>query len=138
MDYISMARQLRALILEKSANFTDEQAVEMPFSLPKWMDNRDYEVGDRVRYGEHIYKVLTAHHSQESWAPDVAPSLFAKILPGQEGSGEEIGDWEQPESTNGYMTGDKVRFEGKIYESLIDNNVWSPAAYPAGWREITE
>lgn len=27
-------------------------------------------------------------------------------------------------------------FDGKVYESLINNNIWSPAAYPAGWQEI--
>ena len=36
------------------------------------------------------------------------------------------------------MKGDKVRFEGKVYQSLIDNNVWSPAAYPQGWEEVNE
>ena len=37
-----------------------------------------------------------------------------------------------------YKKGDKVKFEGKIYESLIDANTYSPSAYPAGWKEITE
>ena len=35
------------------------------------------------------------------------------------------------------MKGDKVRCEGKIYESLIDNNVWKPTEYPQGWKDIT-
>lgn len=138
MDYISIARRLRAMILEKSSSFTDEEAAEMPFALPKWKSNTTYSAGDRVRYGEYIYKVLTPHTSQDNWTPTTAPSLFARILPGQQGSDEEIGEWAQPDSANPYMKGDKVRFEGKIYESLIDNNVWSPAAYPAGWQEITE
>lgn len=34
------------------------------------------------------------------------------------------------------MTGDKVTYNGKVYMSLIDNNVWSPDAYPAGWQEV--
>jgi len=34
------------------------------------------------------------------------------------------------------MIGDKVLFNDKVYESTIDNNIWSPAAYPAGWREV--
>lgn len=138
MDYIAMARQLRAKILEMSANFTDEEAAEIPFAMPKWAPEKYYEVGDRVRYGEKLYRVLQAHTSQKEWTPTAAPSLFAEILPGQDGSDQEIGDWVQPDSTNPYMTGDKVRFEGKVYESVIDNNVWSPADYPAGWREITE
>lgn len=43
--------------------------------------------------------------------------------------------WEQPDSTNAYMTGDKVWYNNEMYESLVDNNVWSPEAYPAGWRK---
>lgn len=35
-----------------------------------------------------------------------------------------------------YKKGDKVSFNGKIYESLIDANVHSPSAYPLGWQEI--
>lgn len=33
-------------------------------------------------------------------------------------------------------SGDKVSFNSEIYESLIDDNAWSPAAYPAGWAAI--
>ena len=50
---------------------------------------------------------------------------------------KEIPDWVQPTGTHdAYQTGDKVRFEGSIYESLIDVNVWSPTAYPAGWKKL--
>ena len=37
-----------------------------------------------------------------------------------------------------YMKGDKVHYpdaEGDVYESLIDGNVWSPEAYPDGWKK---
>ena len=37
-----------------------------------------------------------------------------------------------------YMTGDKVTFNGKAYESLINNNSWSPSNYPGGWKEISQ
>lgn len=136
MDYIAMARKLRQMIVELAANYSDEEAVEVPFAYPKWKSDTLYSVGERIRYGEKLYRVLQEHTSQNDWTPDAAASLFAEILPGQEGSDEEIGEWTQPDSTNPYMKGDKVRFEGKVYESLIDNNVWSPAAYPAGWKEI--
>ena len=70
------------------------------------------------------------------WNPEASPSLFARVLTGE--TPKDIRDWEQPDSTNPYMTGDRVRFEGQIYESVIDNNIWSPVAYPAGWTLITE
>lgn len=52
---------------------------------------------------------------------------------------ETIPDFVQPTGAHdAYKKGDKVKFEGKVYESLIDANVYSPSAYPAGWKEITE
>ena len=34
------------------------------------------------------------------------------------------------------MTGDEREFDGALYESLIDFNVWTPTTYPQGWLEI--
>ena len=51
---------------------------------------------------------------------------------------KDIAEWEQPNGASAYSIGDKVLFEGSVYESLIDNNVWSPVDYPAGWSEIIE
>lgn len=39
-------------------------------------------------------------------------------------------------STSPYMTGDCCTENGKTYRSTIDNNVWSPSAYPQGWEEV--
>ena len=121
-------------------DLTDEQALEMPLLFPKWQANIQYEVGYRVLYLGTLYKVIQAHTSQYGWEPDITPSLFAKNLIVKDDDGEQVDipEWEQPGSTNPYMKGDKVRFEGKIYQSLIDNNVWSPAAYPQGWEEVNE
>ena len=47
-------------------------------------------------------------------------------------------EWAEPTSNNPYMTGNRVFFNDQLYESIIDNNVWSPATYPAGWQLITE
>ena len=121
-------------------DLTDEQALEMPLLFPKWQANIQYEVGYRVLYLGTLYKVIQAHTSQYGWEPDITPSLFAKNLIVKDDDGEQVDipEWEQPGSTNPYMKGDKVRFEGKVYQSLIDNNVWSPAAYPQGWEEVNE
>ena len=39
-------------------------------------------------------------------------------------------------AADAYSVGDRVTFEGKVYESTIDANVWSPTGYPAGWRKV--
>ena len=130
------ARIMKALDAVKSARvvLTDEQAAEVPDLYKAWEPGRDYAAGERLTHDGTLYKALQAHTSQAGWEPDAAPSLFAKLLPGQ--GGTEVGEWEQPDSTNGYNTGDRCRFEGEVYESTIDNNVWSPADYPAGWKKI--
>lgn len=112
---------------------TDEQAVEVQAIYPDWKSDVDYVVGERVLYNDILYKVLISHKSQSDWTPDVAVSLFAKVLIVDP---NVIPEWEQPDSTNPYMTGDKVIYNGVTYESLIDNNIWSPEAYPAGWKAV--
>lgn len=114
---------------------TDEQAAIIPNAWPVWTADWLYEVGDRVSYGAYAYKCLQAHSSQANWNPVDAPSLWAKLLT-QQSEEDDIPEWEQPSSTNPYMTGDKVVYNGVVYESLIDNNTWSPEAYPQGWRVV--
>ena len=112
----------------------DAKALAIQEFYDDWEVGVKYEVGTYIRYEEVLYKVITAHTSQSDWTPPSASSLFAKVL--IDPTGETINEWVQPDSTNPYMAGDKVTFNGKTYESVINNNVWSPSAYPAGWKEI--
>lgn len=115
---------------------TDAQALQVPMLFDEFDGNGvAYEVGKRVLYNDILYKVIQAHTSQASWTPVAAPNLFAKVI--NETIDGSIPEFEQPDSTNPYMKGDRVLFNGKVYESLIDNNVYSPEAYPAGWKETT-
>lgn len=119
----------------KLRSISDGAVLKVSELFPHWNGNsKEYVKGDKVLYNDVLYKVLQNHTSQEGWTPTSAPSLFAKVLTSE----GEILDWEQPSSTNPYMKGDKVKFNGKIYESVIDNNVWSPEAYPQGWKEVEE
>lgn len=111
----------------------DETAVLVPNLFDIWSDSKHYEKDERVTYNGTLYKCLQAHDAQADWTPTDAPSLWAKVLPGQSG---EIGEWEQPGSTNGYKTGDKVTHNGKTWESTSDNNVWEPGAVGAPWKEV--
>ena len=118
-------------LLNLRASATDEQATNAPAVYPEWKTDIEYLINDRVLYNETLYKVIIAHTSQETWTPDVSASLFAKVLISDE---DVIPEWEQPDSTNPYMVGDKVRHDGKTWVSTIDNNVWTPGAY--GWEAI--
>lgn len=112
---------------------TDEQAIAVPALYPAWKVNIEYAAGQRILYNNILYKVIQAHTSQESWTPEAATSLFAKVLIPDENT---IPEWEQPSSTNPYMRGDKVTYDGKIYECQFDYNVYSPVDYPLGWTLI--
>lgn len=52
----------------------------------------------------------------------------------------DIPVWVQPTGAHdAYQMGDKVHYPGAndpVYESLINGNVWSPDAYPAGWKQV--
>lgn len=106
--------------------FTDEQALKVPTLYEVWDgEGLSYCAGKRLRFNGVLYKVLSDHTSQPDWTPEAALSLFAKVLVEDPNA---IVEWEQPGSTNGYMTGNKVTHNGVIYESLVDNNVWEPGA----------
>lgn len=136
MTLVELARKLRPLIEKAALSLDDADALQAVELYPRWTgEGADYIKDQRVSFNNILYRVLQSHTSQETWMPDVTPSLFAKVLIPDP---DVIPDWEQPDSTNPYMKGDKVRFNNKIYESAIDNNIWSPTAYPAGWVEIPE
>lgn len=41
-------------------------------------------------------------------------------------------------STSPYMIGECCTEGGVTYRSKLDNNVWRPGEYPAGWEAVTE
>lgn len=127
-----MAYKLRPII-EKAVSMAldDTEAIEAATLFPKWSETGVYAVSDRVQHGGILYKCLQAHTAQATWTPEAAPSLWAKVLIPDPAT---VPEWEQPESTNPYMAGDKVTHNGKTWSSAIDNNVWEPGVY--GWDEV--
>jgi len=127
------AKAIVKAFVDLRESVTDEQAVKVPALYPKWKAGTEYKANERVTYQDVLYKVLTAHTSQDEWTPDEAPSLFAKVLIVNPGT---IPEWEQPDSTNAYMKGDKVTHEGAVWVSLVDHNVWEPSdEIPTLWEK---
>lgn len=91
-----------------------------------------YLVDDIFRWRDNLYKVIQEHTSQEDWLPSELPALYLKVVP--EGV---VPEWVQPTGGHdAYNIGDKVIFEGKVYESTIDSNTWSPTDYPSSWKSV--
>ena len=134
------AEQLRRAIQMLAATLPEEKALEIATVYPVWQVGIAYAVGDIISYGTNnagdpqLYKVVQAHTSQADWTPDATASLYDAF--GLNESGYPI--WTQPSGAHdAYNTGDIVDYNGTLYKSLIDGNVWSPEAYPAGWEVYT-
>lgn len=113
----------------------DDAAIQNAILFPTWKANIAYNLGERIRYNNLLYKVLQTHTSQANWTPDVASSLYAQVL--SEDPNIVI-DWTQPNSTNGYSAGTLVKHNNKIWMSTANNNVWEPGALNAPWVEYNE
>lgn len=130
------ARALRPLLVKASASLSDEDALEAVELFEVWAADTEYTVDQRVRHGYKLYRCVQSHTSQSGWEPDKTPALWTEVAkPG------EIPVWKQPTGAqDAYNKGDKVHYpdaDGPVYVSTIDNNVWSPDAYPQGWEVVT-
>ena len=129
------AYRLRDVIRKASASLDDGDAITAVELFEPWRPDTVYAADQRLRYGDKLYRVVQAHTSQAGWTPEATPALYTEVAkPG------EIPVWRQPTGAqDAYMKGDRVHYpdaDGAVYESLIDNNVYSPEAYPAGWRVV--
>ena len=124
-------------ILANLADIPEYDAVRMVNKFQAWEKDTDYKAGWKLRFGDGLFTVLQDHTSQAGWEPPNAPSLYAQVLPGQQGSAEggEPGEWVQPDSTNPYMAGDRVTHGGFVWTSEVDNNVWEPGTTGAPWTQ---
>ncbi len=130
MTYTERAKKMRPYIEKAATNLTDEDALQSVSLFPQWVVEHTYVVGERLQYKNVLYRVIQAHTSQADWTPDITPALFVVV------SLDEWPEFVQPTGAHdAYKKGDKITFNGKHYISLIDANVYSPAAYPAGWQE---
>ena len=130
MTLTERARELRPYIEKAATNLPDEDALQAVELFPQWVTGHAYAVDERLQYKNVLYRVVQAHTSQADWTPDITPALFVVV------SLDEWPEFVQPTGAHdAYKKGDKITFNGKHYISLIDANVYSPTAYPAGWQE---
>ena len=92
------------------------------------------KAGTRINHGGVLYKAAVDLWDREENNPKNAPTLWEEIQY-HEGiriipevitvttafAKDELGYW---------------KADGKVYKSLLDANVYTPAAYPAGWEVI--
>lgn len=141
MNKMQSAEQLRRALQMYAGTLSDEQAMEIATIYPVWTVGKVYKIGEIISYGENsvgdpqLYKIVQDHISQFDWMPNFVASLYIPI--GLNESGYPL--WSRPSGAHdSYNIGDIVDYNGVLYKSLIDGNVYSPDEYSAGWTELSE
>lgn len=129
------AIQLRAVI-EQAAQTLDEKTVSTVPELCRTLkqDGSLVRAGTRINWNGTIKKAAVDLWDTEVNDPDHAPSLWADIA---YRDGYRI----IPETitvTTAFSKGEKGWWtDGKLYESKVDSNVYTPAQYADNWKEVT-
>lgn len=147
MDKVTAALELRKALQFFIATFDPDKDQEKILAVssvyPAYQVGVAYKIKDIFGYGVNdvgdiqLYEVLQDHTSAEQWKPDEANSLYKKI-----GIDASTGypEWVQPlGSTDAYALGDIVSHNGKLWKSLVTDNVWEPTEVNAAlWAIYTE
>jgi len=138
-DALRVAARMVADDKVRAATVTDDDAAKLAALYDPWVPNTTYAQGDLHAWDGTIIECIQAHTNHDpNHTPDVTPALW-KVHRSGSGvqQGEAPAEWVQPDSQNGYSVGDRVTYNGQVYESTFDGmNVWSPEAYPQGWQLI--
>jgi hypothetical protein len=130
-EAIAFRRQIEAAAI----HLDDKAASESPdFYENMKYDGKAISAGTRINFEGVLYKAAVTLWDTEENNPHFAPSLWEKInyhngvrvIPEvitvtTAFAKDELGFWEA---------------DGKTYKSLINANVYTPAAYPQGWEEV--
>lgn len=128
------ARALRALIEQAGDSLPDKEASQGPVLMRRLKGK-----GALIKAGTRInWKGVVKRAAVDLWdtpenTPDMAPDLWEDI-------GYKDGYRIIPAVITAglaFSTGEKGWWEGELYESLLDNNVWTPAAFSEGWKKVT-
>lgn len=125
------AKAIREVLVQGGESLSDAVISTVPEACRRMKyDGSLIQNGTRIYWNSTVKRAAVDLWDTEQNNPDNAPNLWEdvmyregiRIIPnpitvGLAFSKDELGWW-----------------EGKLYKSLIDNNVWAPTAYPAGWE----
>ena len=135
MSYIEQARKLRPIIEKAMAGMDDitaSEAVELSPSLK--YDGGLIKAGTRINFNGVLKRAAVDLWDTEANNPDNAPTLWEdvayrdgiRIIP------------ETITASAAFALGECGWWKDTLYESTINNNVYTPEQYPAGWKEVTK
>ena len=133
MNYIENAKKLRPIIEQACAFLDDKTASIAPTLFPHLkFDGTLIRANTRINWNNAIKKAATDLWGTQENSPDSAPSLWIDI---EYKEGYRI----IPDTitvTSAFAKDEYGWWNGVLYKSLVDSNVYTPAVYPAGWEEV--
>jgi len=131
----SEAIRLRTIVEAAAVSLDDRTASEAVSLFPRLKgDGAHIKAGMRVNFSGVIKRAAVDLWDTEENNPDNAPALWEGIAYRQ---GFRIAP-DDFTATNAAGKGERLWFGDTMYESLIDGNVYTPEAYPAGWKQVEE
>lgn len=119
--------------LAKTDVISQQDALANQQMFERWIDRIDTQVtsGEYLQYEDGLYRVQQTHTVLEIYPPSTATAaLYTRI-----NHPDVIPEWTQ----GSWDAGVKVRHNGKIWESMVPNNVWEPGSIGVGeniWKEV--
>ena len=121
------------------SSLKDTSVVDFYKLFPDYIEeNHEYKKGDPFTYNGKYYRASQDILTSSQWKPGDpgTESLFYEIKIASNG----IIIWQQPRGEFDAPDKGDLRWypdeNGFIYESLIDDNAFSPEAYPSGWKQL--
>ena len=125
------AMRLRAAMEIGALSLDDKTASEAAQMFPSLkLDGSLIRVGTRINWNGVVKRAAVDLWATAENTPDAAPSLWEDLL-------YRDGIRIIPEvitAGTAFAKGEQGWWGDVLYVSLMDNNVWTPAAYPDGWE----
>jgi hypothetical protein len=133
MNHIENARRLR-LIMEQAAGSLDDATASRAVEFHPGMkyDGALIPAKTRINWNGRLVRSAVDIWDTEENNPDNAPALWEDIT-------YKDGFRIIPETitaTLAFAKGECGWWDGVLYESTIDGNVYTPADYPSGWEVV--
>ena len=131
MSILDTARAMRRVIEQGAAVLDDRTVSTAPEALPRLrQDGSLIKAGERINWGGTIKRAAVDLWDTAENTPDAAPALWEDI-------GYREGYRIIPETITAgaaFSLGELGWWDGTLYRSLLDANVWTPDANPSGWE----
>lgn len=129
------ALKLRAVIEQSTASLDDKTASTAPTLFPSLkQDGKLVRAGTRINWRGAIKRAAVDLWDGDDNDPDHAPTLWEdlnykdgiRVIPDVITVG------------TAFANGERGWWGDKLYESKMDNNVFTPSQYPDGWKEVND